>query len=121
MPDYTPLHFIDEPIAVIFDAPPIREKAPPCPNGFVWQGTPYRVTTTLEEWHDYARKGRMSTNMRPGHAAAAEVRGSWGVGRFFFRVRVESGQIFEIYYDRAPKGQKQKKGMWFIKAELADR
>ena len=44
--------------------------------------------------------------------------GRW---RFFFRVRVESGQIFEIYYDRAPKGQKQKKGMWFIKAELADR
>ncbi len=120
MPDYTPLHFIDEPIDVIFDTPPIREKAPPCPNGFVWQEKTYRVTATLEEWHDYARKGRMATNMRPVHLEAAAVKGSWGVGRFFFRVRVESGQIFELYYDRAPKGQSQRKGMWFLKAELAE-
>ena len=120
MPDYTPLHFIDEPIDVIFDTPPVREKAPPCPDAFVWHEKTYRVLETIEEWHDYDRKGRMATNMRPAHIEAAASRGSWGVGRFFFRVRVDSGQIFEVYYDRAPKGQKQKKGAWFIKAELGE-
>jgi hypothetical protein len=114
-----PLHFIDEPIEVIFDRPPAREKAPPCPNGFVWQGTTYRVVEMLEEWHDYARKGRMASNMRPVHAEAAAVKGSWGVGRFYFRVRVDSGQVFEVYYDRAPKGSKQRKGAWFLRGEYA--
>jgi hypothetical protein len=116
----TPLHFIDEPIEPIFDQPPTYEKRPPCPNGFVWQGRTYRIVAELESWNDYARKGRMSSNMRPGHAAAAEQRGSWGVGRFFFRARVASGQIFELYYDRAPKGSKQRKGAWFLRNELRE-
>jgi hypothetical protein len=121
MPNYVPLHFIDEPIDVIFDAPPALEKSPPCPDAFVWQGKTYRMLETLAEWHDYERTGRMTANMRPAHAEAAAGRGSWGVGRFFFRVRVDSGQVFEVYYDRAPKGQQQKKGAWFLKAELAVR
>lgn len=115
-----PLHFIDEPIDVIFDTPPALEKSPPCPDAFVWQATTYRVLETLAEWHDYERKGRMAANMRPAHAEAAAGRGSWGVGRFFFRVRVDSEQVFEVYYDRAPKGQRQKKGAWFLKAELSE-
>lgn len=119
MPNYTPLHFIDESIEVIFNTPPVREKAPPCPDAFVWQDKTYRVVETLEEWHAYDRAGRMAANMRPAHLEAAASRGSWGVGRFYFRVRVDTAQLFEIYYDRAPKGQKQKKGAWFIKAELA--
>lgn len=118
MPDYQLLHFIDDPINAIFDRPPAREKAPPGPDAFVWQGRTYRVLETLEEWHAYDRKGRMASNMRPAHAAAAASRGSWGVGRFYFRVRVEDGRLFELYYDRAPKGQKQKKGAWFLRAEI---
>ena len=119
MSDFKPLHFIDEPIEVIFDRPPTYEKRPPCPSGFVWQGRTYRVAEQLEEWHDYARKGRMATNMRPDHAEAAAQRGSWGVGRTYFRVRVDSEQIFELYYDRAPKGSKQRKGAWFLRGELS--
>ena len=118
MPHYQPQRFIGDPIDVIFDQPPPLEKKPPCPNGFVWQGRTQRITAELEAWHDYARKGRLAANMRPAHAEAAAGRGSWGVGRFYFRVRVESGQIFELYYDRAPKGQKQKKGAWFLRAEI---
>ncbi len=120
MTTLTPLHFIDEAIEPIFDQPPVYDKKPPCPNGFSWQARTYRIVAELEAWSDYARKGRMSSNMRPEHAAAAEQRGSWGVGRFFFRVRVESGQIFELYYDRAPKGSKQKKGAWFLRSELSE-
>jgi len=46
--------------------------------------------------------------------------GSWGVGRFFFRIRVDTGKIFEIYYDRAPKGSKLRKGAWFLVGELIE-
>ena len=88
-----PLHFIDTPIDVIFDTPPALEKSPPCPNAFVWRATTYRVLETLAEWHDYERKGRMATNLRPAHAETAAGRGSWGVGRFVFRVRVDSGRV----------------------------
>jgi len=115
---YKPLRFIDEPIEVIFDQPPPLEKKPPCPNGFIWQGATYRIVEPLAEWHDYRRRGRMASNMRPVHAEAASQHGSWGVGRFYFRVRVESGQIFELYYDRAPKGSKQRKGAWFLQSEM---
>lgn len=135
MTTLTPLHFIGELIEVVFDQPPIYEKKPPCPNGFVWQEQTYRISEELESWHDYARKGHLATNMRPGHAAAAEQRGSWGVGRFYFRVRVEGGRLFELYYDRAPrpaarrgakdttdtgKGSKERKGAWFLRGELRE-
>ncbi len=120
MTQLTPLHFIDEPIEPIFDRPPTYDKKPPCPNGFVWQAQTYHIVAELESWNDYARKGRMATNMRPAHAEAAAQRGSWGVGRFFFRVRVASGRLFELYYDRAPKGSKQRKGAWFVRSELKE-
>src|SRR5512138_3361638 len=116
----TPRHFIGELIEVVFDQPPPLEKKPPCPNGFVWQGQLYRIVAELEAWSDYERKGRMATNMRPGDAEAAASRGSWGVGRFYFRVRVADGRLFELYYDRAPKGPVQRKGTWFLQSELSE-
>jgi hypothetical protein len=39
------------------------------------------------------------------------------VGRYYFCVRVESGQIFEIYFDRAPKSAGDRKGHWFLMGE----
>ncbi len=39
-------------------------------------------------------------------------KGSWGVGRDYYRVQTDSGEIFDIYYDRKPKGQK--KGEWIL-------
>ncbi len=120
MTGLTPQHFIGEPIEAIFDQPPALEKKPPCPNGFVWQGQTYHIVAELQAWHDYERKGRMATNMRPEHAEVASGRGSWGVGRFYFRVRVDGGRLFELYYDRAPKGSKQRKGAWFLQSELSE-
>ena len=134
MTSLTPQHFIGEQIEVIFDQPPPLEKKPPCPDSFVWQGHRHRVIEVLAAWSDYERKGRMATNMRPAHAEAAAGRGSWGVGRFYFRVRVEDGRLFELYYDRAPrpaarrgskdatdtgKNSKQRKGAWFLHSELS--
>ena len=91
MTDFTPLHFYDESIEIIFNSPPVREKSPPCPNRFIWRGQSFRVTESLSEWADFARRGRSAKNMRPAHAVVAAGRGSLNVGRFYFRVRVHTG------------------------------
>jgi hypothetical protein len=126
--DFTPLHFLDQPIEVIFDQPPAREKTPDCPNGFLWEQKTYRVVEMLSAWTDFKRRGRMAQNMQPAHAAVAATRGSLNVGRYYFRVRVRllgsstaeqsSAQIFDIYYDRAMKNVDDRKGQWFVYREL---
>jgi hypothetical protein len=121
MAAYQPVRFIGEAIEAQFDSPPALEKKPGCPQAFIWRDTTYRIVEKLAEWHDYARKGRMASNMRPDHAEVASHRGSWGVGRDYFRVKVEGGRLFELYFDRAPKGSKVRKGQWFLVAELAPR
>jgi hypothetical protein len=110
--------FIAEEIAVEFDRPPALEKKPGCPNRFTWQGEQFEIVEMLQEWHDFRRRGRMAQNMRPAHAAVAEHRGSWGVGRDYFRVRTGVGRVFDLYYDRAPKDAARRKGAWFLYREL---
>ena len=128
MSDFRPIHFYDQPIEVIFDEPPAKEKSPPCPNGFTWDGNLYRVIELLSEWSDFTRRGRFARNMRPAHAAVASTRGSLNVGRFYFRVKAvlsssstvgqSESQIFDIYYDRAMKSVDERKGQWFLYREL---
>lgn len=133
MTEYKPIHFLDEHIDVIFNIPPIHEKSPHCPNGFIWNDKTYQVIESLSEWADFSRTGRMAKNMRPEHAEVASTRGSLNVGRFYFRVRAAlSGsaiaehprgtaaqtQVFDIYYDRAMKGVDKRKGEWFVYREL---
>jgi hypothetical protein len=116
-----PLHFISEPIEVHFAKPPALEKSPGPPDAFTWRGQEYRVIQLLSEWVDFRRRGRMARNMQPQHAAVASRRGSWGVGKFYFQIRTDSGQIFELYYDRAPKDVSHRKGDWFLFQELAEK
>ncbi|MCC7187924.1 MAG: hypothetical protein IT312_04210 [Anaerolineales bacterium] len=134
--EFTPLHFLDQPIEPIFDTPPTLEKSPTCPNGFVWEGTTYRVIEMLSAWTDFKRRGKMARNMQPEHAAVASTRGSLNVGRFYFRVRVHAHrvrpavelldeqdeqpheQIFDIYYDRAMKNVDDRKGQWLVYREV---
>jgi Family of unknown function (DUF6504) len=115
---YQAIHFYDHPIQPIFDTPPAREKTPDCPNGFIWDDKTYRVIEMLSAWSDFVRRGKMANNMRPAHAAVASNRGSLNVGRFYFRVRVDTDQVFDIYYDRAMKSLDERKGQWFIYREL---
>ena len=119
MDQFTSIHFYDDPIEVIFDRAPAREKTPDCPNGFAWEGRTYRILETLSEWSDFTRRGKFARNMRPAHAAVASTRGSLNVGRFYFRVKVETGQIFDLYYDRAMKSIDDRKGQWFLYRELS--
>jgi hypothetical protein len=111
-------HFIGEEIEVQFKQPPVRQKTPPCPDSFAWQGQTFRIAEKLSEWTDFSRRGRYARNMQPAHAAAASTRGSLGVGRFFFRVRVDGGQVFDIYYDREIKDVDDRLGHWFLYREL---
>jgi hypothetical protein len=110
--------FIAEEVEVLYDQLPALEKKPGCPDGFVWQGESYEIVELLSEWHDYRRRGRMARNMQPQHAVVAERRGSWGVGRDYYRVRTRENRIFELYFDRAPKDADRRKGSWFLFREL---
>lgn len=116
---FVPLRFIGEPVDVHFNELPTLEKIPGCPDEFSWRGERFRIIEQVGEWHDYRRRGRMASNMTPGHAAIAERRGSWGVGQDYYRVRTDCGRIFEIYYDRAPKDVGDRKGGWFLYREVA--
>ena len=115
-----PLRFIGEPIAVEFDEPPVLDKKPGCPDRFTWQGQTFQILEKLSEWHDYRRRGRMARNMRDTHLRSAARRGSWGVGRDYYRVRTQTGHTFDLYYDRAPGGEEARKGSWFLYREMSD-
>ncbi|MFZ0548769.1 MAG: DUF6504 family protein [Candidatus Promineifilaceae bacterium] len=110
--------FIAEEITAEYDKPPMLEKKPGCPDRFIWQEQVFEVVEMLHEWHDYRRRGRMARNMQPQHLSVAEQRGSWGVGRDYFRVKTADGRLFELYFDRAPKGSDERKGAWFLYREL---
>lgn len=117
--EFQSIRFIQEPIQVFFEEDHLLEKKPVCPQAFEWRGHKYHVLELLSEWRDFQRRGRMARNMQPQHAEIARLRGSWGVGKFYFRVKVAGGRIFDIYYDRAPIDADHRKGQWFIYQELA--
>jgi len=119
------IHFIEEIIEPSFEQPPLLEKTPTCPQAINWRGQVFTVIELLAEWRDYARRGRSARNMQPQHAAVASRRGSWGVGLFYFQVRVQPAdgtdtRIFEIYYDRAPQNADHRKGAWYIYREMVE-
>lgn len=119
MPELQQVRFIGEQVTVHFHRPPVLEKKPGPPDVFTWEGRTYRVQAVLKEWHNYRRRGAMAHNMKPAHAATASRRGSWGVGRDYYRVETENGRFFDLYYDRAPKDVDRRKGGWFLHQELA--
>lgn len=117
---YAALRFIGEQIQVEFNRPPALEKVPGCPDRFIWRGQHCRVVRLIAEWHDHSRRGRMARSMQPQHAEAAAHRGSWGVGRSYFRIESEAGQVFDLYYDRAPDRPDQRRGSWYLYRELTE-
>ena len=119
--EYIPLRFIGEEIEVHFRRTPALEKIPGPPDRFVWRSEQYQIVEVLSEWHNYLRRGRMANNMRPEHASTASRRGSWGVGQDYYRVLTSNNRIFDIYYDRAPKGADNRKGYWFLDKEMSQK
>jgi hypothetical protein len=117
---WTPLQFIDEEVTVQHGRASMLEKKPEAPESFAWRGTTHAVAEVLSTWVDYERRGREARNMAPPHADVAVRRGSWGVGRFYFRVRTSEGRAFDLYYDRAPGKAGDRKGHWFLYRELRE-
>ncbi|HEY59672.1 MAG TPA: hypothetical protein G4N92_03140 [Anaerolineae bacterium] len=109
--------FIDEPISVFYEEKQLSIKNPECPQSFEWRAQVYSISHLISRWQDFSRRGRMAYNMRPAHAARASVQGSWGVGRFYFRVAVQGVRMFDIYYDRAPQRAGDREGHWFLFSE----
>ncbi len=118
--DWVPLQFIGEPIEVTHDRPPVLEKKPDSPSSFRWRGETHRVAAVLSRWFDFRRRGDMARNMRQAHLEHAARRGSWGVGRFYFRVQTEGRRVFDLYYDRSPTSAGDRKGHWFLWRELGE-
>lgn len=115
---WQPVRFIDAEIQAVHDRPPALAKKPPAPVSFVWGGRAFLVLEVLSTWTSYERRGRMGENMAPAHLATAARRGSWGVGRFYFRVRTDSGNVYDLYYDRAPESAGDRAGHWFLWREV---
>lgn len=113
------LHFIDEPIEVTFHKSPLFSKKPHAPDLFTWNDKSFVVRTLVSSWTDFSRRGRMARNMRPQNIRKTVSRGSWGVGRFYFRVEVEDGQYFDLYYDRAPHAAGEGEGEWILLRQVA--
>ncbi len=116
--DWIPVRFIDDEIEVSFDQPPTLRKKPKAPDTIIWGDETLHLTEVISAWFDTRRRGEMARNMSEEHLRVAERRGSWGVGRFFFRVRVEDGRVFDVYYDRAPKKAADRMGHWFLLREM---
>ena len=117
--DWRPVRFIGAPVEVHFDNPPTLLKKPGPPDAFHWQGETFRVRRMISAWHTYERRGRFARNMRASSLRKAVRRGSWGVGRFYFRLETEGGRIFDLYYDRAPKEAGDREGSWILWREMA--
>ena len=114
MEGWRPGPFIDAEVQVAFAKPPALSKTPDAPCAFVWEGVTFEVERMLASWSDYRRRGRMARNMAPAHAATAARRGSWGVGRFYFRLQTAQGRVFDLYYDRAPQDAGDRGGHWYL-------
>ena len=114
MEGWQPKAFISEEIEVEFAEPPALSKRPPAPAAIVWRGQRYQVERLLAQWQDFERKGDMARNMQPAHLKTAAARGSWGVGRFYFRLQTGKQQAFDVYYDRAPEDAGDRAGHWYV-------
>jgi hypothetical protein len=119
--EWLPIRFIDQEIEVSFIHPPLLAKKPGAPDAFHWDGELFQVDEVLSSWFDVQRRGQMAKNMSPEHLRVASKRGSWGVGRYYFRVRTSQGRVFDLYYDRAPKKAADRSGHWFLWRELRKR
>jgi hypothetical protein len=108
------MRFIGAEISVEFPEGFVLEKKPPVPIAFVWEGERYEVDEMLAEWHRYGRPEIRTQGGRPPYyVRSGRTQGSWGQGRTYYRIRTDSGHLFDLYYDRAPKGQ-QRSGTWVL-------
>ncbi len=106
--------FIGETIQVELKKGTFLEKKPQCPLRIHWDEKWIDVVELISSWEDFSRRGDASRNMRKEHLDRARVRGSWGVGRFYFQFLGSDRGSYTIYYDRAPSKANDRKGSWVL-------
>jgi len=107
-------HFVDKEIQVELKQGAFLERKPKCPTRIFWQGAWVRVLSLESVWDDFSRRGTKARNMREEHLQRAKVRGSWGVGRFYFQFIGDDGHTYTVYYDRTPGDAENRKGKWIL-------
>jgi len=113
------MQFIGREISVKLPSGFSLEKKPPVPDTFNWHGKIHSVVEMLANWHRYGKPEiRTQGGRAPYFVRSGRSQGSWGQGRVYYRVRTEEGRLFDLYYDRAPKGQRRA-GAWFLWRELS--
>ncbi len=114
------MEFYSEPITVKFAVQPLLEKKPGLPAEFMWRGKSYTIIRLLKEWHDYRKRGKSQKFYAEKRGNAPQIRsrkrGSWGVGRDYYQVLTDSGEIFDIYFDRRPT--RTQKGEWVLSRKV---
>lgn len=113
--------FIGDEITPVFAEEPELDKKTGAPAAFVWRDRQHPISRVIREWHEYdqGRGGAANTGRPPFSQRGVMSRGSWGSGKDFYRVLTDEGRIYDIYYDRRPKG-KQRKGRWVIFRDIGD-
>ena len=113
------MQFIGHEITVTLPSGFSLEKKPPVPESFQWQGKLHTVTEMLAMWHRYGKPEIRTQGGRPPYfVRSGRTQGSWGKGRVYYRIRTKNGRLFDLYYDRAPKGQRRA-GSWILWRELS--
>lgn len=108
-----PRHFVSEPlrpISVPVSPVALAQGAPSLPEGFAWRGAEHRIADVLEQ---SKKTGR-------------EFSGEAYVRRHEYRLRMESGAIWTVYFVRHPSrsGIKSRKAArWYLLSieDAADR
>lgn len=110
------MEFYSLPVEVEFDDEPLLEKKSGVPDRFSFRGRAYTIVSVEGEWHTYEAKGKTEKfyGKKRGNMPEMKLRerGSWGVGKDYYRVKTDTGEVFVIYYDRQPT--KKKKGEWIL-------
>jgi hypothetical protein len=110
--------FISAQIEVSFKVAPLLTKRTGPPDAFDWDGQHFPIVAVLAEWHEYDKRRERDTTRR-SQARLTRAHGSWGLGRDFYRVRTGGGRVFDLYYDRSPKGADDI-GRWVLYTELEE-
>ena len=99
--------FISEPITPErgdFDTTLMAQGLASLPGAFTWRGRRYEISDCLEHWKESSREG--------GRAG-----GELYLRRQRFRIRLDTGEIAEIYFERQARAGASKhaaKQRWFI-------
>jgi hypothetical protein len=108
--------FISAVIEALFHREPAIKKRAGPPDAFVWDGRRFEVVEVLSEWHDYDKRREIGETRR-SQSQLYRQRGSWGLGRDWYRVQTGEGRLFDLYYERRPRSRTVI-GSWVLYCEL---